>query len=118
MGVHMMEAMMRPDPSKGELNVDIQNMFNTLCRVALLEDVITSPEDLGVDFREMLKYLDMTYGCESSLWFKIDAYVDAATGKVQPAEGVHGRGKARAGSTDRVCATIGEAVHERSTRGA
>ena len=25
---------------KGELNVDIQNMFNTLCRVAMLEDVL------------------------------------------------------------------------------
>jgi hypothetical protein len=84
MGVHMMEAMMRLDPSKGELNVDIQNMFNTLCRVSLLEDVITSEADLGIDFTEMLKYLtDMTYGHESSLWFKIDASIDAETGEIQ-----------------------------------
>ena len=26
-----MECMMRLDPRKGELNVDIHNMFNTLC---------------------------------------------------------------------------------------
>ena len=44
MGVYMLECMMRLDPAKAQLNVDIQNMFNTLCRVSLLNDVIDSEE--------------------------------------------------------------------------
>ena len=35
MGVYMLEYMMRLGPAKAQLNVDIQNMFNTLCRVSL-----------------------------------------------------------------------------------
>ena len=42
MGVYMLDAAMRLDPAKGQLNVDIQNMFNTLCRVQMLEDVVNA----------------------------------------------------------------------------
>ena len=42
MGVYMLEVMLRLDKDKGLLNVDIQNMFNTLCRVALMEDIMDS----------------------------------------------------------------------------
>ena len=52
----------RVDPGKAALNVDIQNMFNSLCRVAMLEDVLDSPDSLGVDFTPMLRYLEMAYG--------------------------------------------------------
>jgi hypothetical protein len=70
MGVYVVQTMMMLDPRKGALNVDIQNMFNNLCRIAMLEDVVDSEELVGVDFTHMLPYLDMAYGEESSLWFK------------------------------------------------
>ena len=73
MGVYMLEVMLRLDPNKGMLNVDIQNMFNTLCRVSLMEDIMDSEEILGVDFTHLAAYINMTYGKESALWFKIDA---------------------------------------------
>ena len=69
MGVYVVECMLRLDPGKAALNVDIQNMFNSLCRVAMLEDVLDSPDSLGVDFTPMLRYLEMAYGEPSGLWF-------------------------------------------------
>jgi hypothetical protein len=39
----------------------------------MLEDVVDSEELVGVDFTHMLPYLDMAYGEESGLWFKLDA---------------------------------------------
>ena len=36
-GVCVVECMLRLDPHKAALNVDIQNMFKSLCRVAMLE---------------------------------------------------------------------------------
>ena len=39
----------------------------------LQEDVVDSEELVGVDFTHMLPYLDMAYGEESGLWFKLDA---------------------------------------------
>ena len=53
MGVYMLEVMLRLDKDKGLLNVDIQNMFNTLCRVALMEDVMDSKELLQCDFTSL-----------------------------------------------------------------
>ena len=73
MGVYMMDAAMRLDPAKGQLNVDIQNMFNTLCRVQMLEDVVNAKELMGVEFINLLRYLNMAYGKETGLWFKRDA---------------------------------------------
>ena len=73
MGVYVVQTMMLLDPDKGALDVDIQNMFNSLCRIAMLEDVVDSEELVGVDFTHMLPYLDMAYGEESGLWFKLDA---------------------------------------------
>ena len=40
MGVYVVQTMMLLDPDKGALDVDIQNMFNSLCRIAMLEDVV------------------------------------------------------------------------------
>ena len=86
--------MMRLDPRKGELNVDIQNMFNTMCRVAMLEDLLDTgkicPTLDDKDFSDMIPYLNMTYGSDSSLWFRIDPpgvrRAGAAAGEVRPEE--------------------------------
>ena len=53
MGVYMLEVMLRLDRSKGLLNIDIQNMFNTLCRTALMEDIMDSKDLLGCDFTHL-----------------------------------------------------------------
>ena len=84
MGVHMLEVMLRLDKDKGLLNVDIQNMFNTLCRVALMEDIMDSKELLVCDFTSLAAYLNMTYGDDTALWFKLDATDD--TGATELAE--------------------------------
>ena len=78
MGVYMLEVMLRLDRSKGLLNIDIQNMFNTLCRTALMEDIMDSKNLLGCDFTHLAAYVDMTYGNDSDLWFKLDAAEDEA----------------------------------------
>ena len=84
MGVYVVECMLRLDPGKAALNVDIQNMFNTLCRVALMEDIMDSKELLECDFTSLAAYLNMTYGEDSALWFKLDATDD--TGATELAE--------------------------------
>ena len=91
---NVVECMLRLDPGKAALNVDIQNMFNSLCRVAMLEDVLDSPDSLGVDFTPMLRYLEMAYGEPSGLWFKMDAGVGGGGGlaswrRLQSRAGVH-----------------------------
>ena len=75
----MLEVMLRLDRSKGLLNIDIQNMFNTLCRTALMEDIMDSKNLLGCDFTHLAAYIDMTYGNDSDLWFKLDAAEDGET---------------------------------------
>ena len=59
-------------------------MFNTLCRVAMLEDVLDSGEICPTlddkDFSDMIPYLNMTYGRDSSLWFILDPRLDPETG--------------------------------------
>ena len=79
MGVYMLEVMLRLDRSKGLLNIDIQNMFDTLCRTALMEDIMDSKDLLGCDFTHLAAYVDMTYGNDSDLWFKLDAAEDGET---------------------------------------
>jgi hypothetical protein len=57
----MIEAFLRLDRAKRELDVDITNMFNELCRVTLMEDMLTSEERLGVDFSDKAAYFDMAF---------------------------------------------------------
>ena len=48
-------------------------MFNTLCRVQMLEDMVNAKELMGVEFINLLRYLNMAYGKKTGLWFKRDA---------------------------------------------
>ena len=57
--------------------MDVQNMFNTLCRVAMMEDLMGSEELLGVDFSEHFCYVDWAYSKDSSLWFRIEESIEA-----------------------------------------
>ena len=49
-------------------------MFNTLCHVSLVEDIIGSKELLG--FTHLAAYINMTYGEDSEFWPKLGAAED------------------------------------------
>ena len=63
------EAMMRLDRGKRKLDVDITNMFNELCRVTLMEELLVSEELVGVDFSDLATYFQSAYMQEYSNWF-------------------------------------------------
>jgi hypothetical protein len=55
------EAMMRLDRGKKKLDVDITNMFNELCRVTLMEELLESEELVGVDFSDLAPYFESAF---------------------------------------------------------
>ena len=60
----VVEAVLRADAEKHMLNVDIRNMFNELCRVTMMEDILDSEDFLGEDFSDLAAYIDFAYGEE------------------------------------------------------
>ena len=60
----VVEAILRADTDKHMLNIDIRNMFNELCRVMMIEDILDTedPDFLGEDFSDLAAYLDFAYG--------------------------------------------------------
>jgi len=71
MGVQAIQAMLELDPNKRGLNIDIMNMFNALCRVSMLEDLLDSETLLGEDFSDLAPYVAMCYLGDYKLWFKV-----------------------------------------------
>ena len=45
----------------------------------MMEDIMDSKNLLGCDFTHLAAYVDMTYGNDSDLWFKLDAAEDGET---------------------------------------
>ena len=74
----VVEAVLRADTAKHALNVDIRNMFNELCRVTMMEDILESEDFLGEDFSDLAAYIDFAYGEEFTAWFRVDAAPDSA----------------------------------------
>ena len=46
-------------------------MFNALCRVSMLEDLLDSETLLGEDFSDLAPYVAMCYLGDYKLWFKV-----------------------------------------------
>ena len=74
----VVEAILRADTEKHMLNIDIRNMFNELCRVTMMEDILESEDFLGEDFSDLAAYIDFAYGEEFTAWFRVDAAPDSA----------------------------------------
>ena len=72
------EAMMRLDRGKRKLDVDIANMFNELCRVTLMEELLLSEELVGVDFGDLATYFQSAYMQEYSNWFWVEGAAEGA----------------------------------------
>ena len=53
-------------------------MFNELCRVTMMEDILESEDFLGEDFSDLAAYIDFAYGEEFTAWFRVDAAPDSA----------------------------------------
>ena len=53
-------------------------MFNELCRVTMMEDILESEDFLGEDFSDLATYIDFAYGEEFTAWFRVDAAPDSA----------------------------------------
>ena len=60
---------MRLDRGKRKLDVDITNMFNELCRVTLMQELLVSAELVGADFSDLATYFQSAYMQEYSNWF-------------------------------------------------
>ena len=54
----MFEAYLRLNRDNRGLSVDITNMFNDLCRVSFMEDLLESQELLGEDFSDLATYFE------------------------------------------------------------
>ena len=67
------EALLRENPELRALNLDIANCFNSLDRVALIEDLLNSREICGYDFSSLVPYVHSFY-CEGhGAWFWVEA---------------------------------------------
>ena len=74
-----MECELRSNVSMRALSMDIRNMFNELCRVAMQEDLLDSLELLGVDLSWWSVFIDSAYSQTFKSWFWVEG--QAATGK-------------------------------------
>ena len=87
------EAMMRLDRGKRKLDVDIANMFNELCRVTLMEELLGSEELLGVDFSDLAPYFESAFMQEYGNWFWVEGEAEAVGQGVAKADRGGGQGR-------------------------
>ena len=67
-----LESFLRLNRHHRGLSVDITNMFNDLCRVAMMEDLFDMEELTGVDFSDLAGYCDMALMQDYSNWFWVE----------------------------------------------
>ena len=79
------EAFLRLNRDNRGLSVDITNMFNDLCRVSFMEDLLESQELLGEDFSDLATYFESVLMEEYVNWFWVES--DAKEGDSTPQRG-------------------------------
>ena len=81
----LFEAFLRLNRDNRGLSVDITNMFNDLCRVSFMEDLLESQELLGEDFSDLATYFESVLMEEYVNWFWVES--DAKEGDSTPQRG-------------------------------